>query len=118
MTQLSVVSEVSVNVFLSHSLSLAFSPSLSLTVSPYLLLYLFLNLTRSLLTLGIILQLAEEDVLPSEAADLLLVLVRDSDTRIIALYNAFQSEHDANGLINALIKLAVAEIQSQLQVLL
>jgi hypothetical protein len=39
---------------------------------------------------GIILQLAEEDVLPAEAADVLLGFVRQKDERITALYTLFQ----------------------------
>jgi hypothetical protein len=46
-------------------------------VSPYLIL-------------GIILQLAEEDVLPAEAADVLLGFVRQKDERIMTLYTLFQ----------------------------
>jgi hypothetical protein len=35
-------------------------------------------------------QLAEEDVLPAEAADVLLGFVRDKDSRVIDLYTNFQ----------------------------
>lgn len=42
---------------------------------------------------GIILQLAEEDVLPTEAADVLLGFVREKKENIMVLYEEFQSEH-------------------------
>lgn len=56
----------------------------------YHVLYYSSLITLCLLILGIILQLAEEDVLPAEAADVLLGFVRQKDERIMTLYTLFQ----------------------------
>ena len=48
--------------------------------------------------LGIILQLAEEDVLPAEAADVLLGFVREKDERIMSLYASFQYVHQSTAV--------------------
>jgi hypothetical protein len=37
-------------------------------------------------------------VLPKEAADVLLGFVREKKENILALYDEFQREHDANGM--------------------
>ena len=64
---------------------------------------------------GIVVQLGQEGVLPSEAADMLLTMIREKDAKILAIYTKFQTGHDAGELIQALMRLSLSQMEEQLE---
>ena len=64
---------------------------------------------------GIVVQLGQEGVLPSEAADMLLTMIREKDTKILSIYTKFQTGHDAGELIQSLMRLSLSQMEEQLE---
>ena len=64
---------------------------------------------------GIVVQLAQEGVLPSEAADMLMSMIREKDAKILAIYTKFQTTHDAGELIQSLMRLSLSQMEEQLE---
>ena len=64
---------------------------------------------------GIVVQLGQEGVLPSEAADMLLSMIREKDAKILAIYTKFQTTHDAGELIQSLMRLSLSQMEEQLE---